>query len=335
MLKKTSVVTITMVCLVFLFMNCENSFSKGKKYTIKLGHVEAEDRSAHRAAVEFKEYLAKQSDGEIVVELYPNSILGGDNQLTEAIATGTIQMGFPGTSAMTMYDTTWGVLDMPFLFDSAEACFKALDGELGKRLGETLKPQGIYLLGFNYNGARSVTNSKRPVNEPADLKGIKMRVVESPVFIDLFNTLGANATPMNYSELFTGLQQKTVDAQENCPSVVYTGKFYEVQKYYSLTEHVHSPYALIIGADFFDGLPKEYQALVTKAAREIMIDKQRAMEIADNEAFVGMLEKAGMEINYLSPENKAKFREAVQPMYKKYEKELGTEIFDLARKTAE
>ena len=144
---------------------------------------------------------------------------------------------------------------MPFIFKDVKSAFAALDGEVGKTLDAFLTPVGLKNLGYAYNGARSMTNSKRPINEPADLKGIKMRVMESPVFIDMFKTLGANPTPMSFGEVFTGLQQGTVDAQENSPSLVFSMKFNEVQKYYSLTNHVQGILAILINEKFFNGLP--------------------------------------------------------------------------------
>lgn len=302
-----------------------------KTYTIKFGHVESEDRSIHRAALEFKKYIEEESDGHLLVEVYPNATLGGDVQLTESVSQGTIQMATPTTSTMTMYDSKWDILDMPFIFDSAESCFAALDGELGQQLADTLTAQNIKVMGYDYNGARSMTNSKHPINVPEDLAGMKVRVMESPVFIDLFQTLGANATPMAYSELFTGLQQGTVDAQENGPSVVYVTKFQEVQDYFSLTEHVHSPFVIITNMDFYNSLPQEYQELLTEATQKWMIDWQRAEEIADNEKYLDLLEEEGMQINTVSPENIQKFKDKLAPMYEKYEEKLGKEIFDLAR----
>ncbi len=301
-------------------------------YTIKIGHVEPEERSSHQAALEFKDYVEKESDGKIKVEIHPNAVLGGDVQLTEAVALGTLEMAIPATSVLTMYSNDFGVLDMPFLFNTPEAGFNALDGELGERLTAKLKEVGIDCLGYGFNGSRSLTNSKRPIHEPADLKGLKVRVMESPVFIDLFKTLGANATPMSFSELFTALQQKTVDAQENPPSLIYTSRFQEVQSYLSLTNHVYNYLGMIINADFLNSLPAEYKTLVEEAGRKFLVERQRELELRDTDLYIEKLREAGMEVNEITPENNKKFQEALQPMYEKYEKELGQDIFDLARK---
>jgi len=297
---------------------------------IKYGHICAEDHSVQLAALKFKEYVEKESNGEMVVELYPNGILGGDVQMTEAVAMGTLQMALPSTSVLVMYSPVFGALDMPFMFNNTEKAFEGLNGgPIGKKLDAELDKVGIVNLGYNFNGIRNMTNNVKPINEPADLKGIKMRVMESPVFIDLFKYLGSNATPMSFSELFTGLQQKTVDGQENPASLIYASKFQEVQKYLSMTEHVYSFCANLMNKDFYEGLTDEQKAIVNGGAKQFLVDWQIAQETNDNQKFVDKLKEAGMEVNTVSPENKQKFIDAVAPMYDKYKVELGAEIFDI------
>jgi len=297
---------------------------------IKYGHICAEDHSVQLAALKFKEYVEKESNGEMKVELYPNAILGGDVQMTEAVAMGTLTMALPSTSVLVMYSPQFGALDMPFMFTNAEKAFEGLNGgPIGEKLDAELEKVGIANLGYNFNGMRSMTNNVRPINEPADLKGIKMRVMESPVFIDMFKYLGANATPMSFSELFTALQQKTVDGQENPASLIYASKFQEVQKYMSTTEHVYSFCANLINKDFYDGLTDAQRKILDDGAKQFLVDWQIQQETNDNQKFIDKLKEAGMEINTITPENKQKFIDAVAPMYDKYKTELGAEIFDI------
>lgn len=303
-----------------------------EKVVIKLGHVEPEDRSTHKAAVEFKKYVEEQSGGKITVEIYPNGQLGGDRQMVESVALNTIQMTIPSTSVLTTYTPKFGVLDMPFIFKDEQAAFAALDGEVGKTLDAFLPPVGLKNLGYNYNGARNISNNVKPINEPADLKGIKMRVMESPVFIDLFKALGANPTPMSFGEVFTALQQGTVDAQENSASLVYSMKFNEVQKYYSITGHVQGILAVVINDKFFNGLPADQQKIVQEGARKYLIEGQRQMEIDDTSMFIKKLADSGMIINEITPENHQKFVDALKPMYEKYSKEIGQDMFDMVAK---
>ena len=203
--------------------------------------MEAEDRSTHQALVKyFKDTVEEKSNGSISVQIYPNSVLGGDAELTESVAMGTLEAALPSTSVLVSYSDDFGIMDMPYLFSSPENAFAAMDGDMGAYFNEKLEDVGIHCLGYSYNGLRSMTNSAHPIETPDDLKGLKMRVMENEVFIDFFETLGASATPMSFNELFTGLQQHTVDGEENPPSLIYASKFQEVQEYLSLTEHVNN-----------------------------------------------------------------------------------------------
>lgn len=300
-----------------------------EKVVIKVAHIVSEETATHRAAVAFKDYVEKESGGSIEVQLFPNGQLGGDLQLTEAVALNTIQIAVPSTAVLTAYDPIFGLLDLPFIFKDVYAGFNALDGDLGKKLDEKLAPVGLINLGYSYNGARSMSNNVRPINEPKDLEGIKMRVMESPVFIDMFKYLGANPTPMSFGEVFTGLQQGTVDGQENAPALVYASKFYEVQEFYSLTSHVQSYLANVMNADFFNGLSEDQQKVVMDGARKFLIEAEREDEINDNIATVDKLKEAGMTVNEISAENMQKFMDALVPMHDKYKTEFGQEWFDL------
>ena len=226
-------INLLMLCLFILMLfGCGKTKENNetKEIVLKVAHVEPETRSTNRALLIFKQEVEEATNGSIKIEIYPNGALGGDVQLTESVAMGTIDMALPSTSVLTSYTDNFGILDMPYLFKSSEAAFKAMDGKMGEYFNETLKSSGLINLGYTYNGPRSITNSVREIKKPEDLKGIKVRVMESPVFIDFFRTLGANPTPMSFTEVYTALQQGAVEAQENPPSLIFANKFYEVQK---------------------------------------------------------------------------------------------------------
>lgn len=335
-LKKIGIVgfaVIIMLTTTGCGRNIGNQRSDGKDVvTINIGHVEAEDRSTHRALVEyFKKPVEEKSKGSIAVQIYANSVLGGDSELTESVAMGTLEAALPSTSVLVSYSDDFGIMDMPYLFNSPEKAFEAMDGDLGNYFNEKLEKVGIQGLGYSYNGLRSMTNSSRPIETPEDMKGLKMRVMENEVFIDFFETLGASATPMSFNELFTGLQQHTVDGQENPPSLIYASKFQEVQKYLSLTEHVNNFLGFIMNKDFYDSLTKEQQEIVQDAAHEF-VDYQRKMELKDTEEYVKKLEEEGMQVNRLTDEQKTQFRQKLEPMYEKYEEKFGEEIFETLEK---
>ena len=301
----------------------------GETVTLKIAHVEAEDRSTHKALLQFKSDLEEKSVGRFQIEIYPNAELGGDEELCESVAMGTIQMALPSTSVLTAYNDKIGVLDMPYLFKDSQAAFDALDGALGEQISEWIAGNGFISLGYTYNGPRCTTNSVRPIYTPDDLNGLKIRVMSSPVFIDMYTTLGANATPMSFSELFTGLQQNTVDGQENPPTLIYASGFQQVQKYLTIDNHVHNFLPILTNEAWFNGLSAEDQAMVKECAANL-VKNQREIELKDNETIVEKLEGEGMEVNYLTDEQYQQFVDKVQPMYEKYQGDWGTEIFELA-----
>jgi tripartite ATP-independent transporter DctP family solute receptor len=282
--------------------------------------------------LKFQQYVHDQTNGEVEVKIFPNGQLGGDRQETEAVALGTLQMTIPATAVLTTYSPKFGILDLPFVFKDVDATFAALDGELGADLDKYLLKVGLRNLGYGYNGARSITTGTKPIEEPADLKGIKMRVMESPVFIDMFKALDANPTPMSFGEVYTGLQQGTVDGQENSPSLVYSMKFNEVQKYYSLTNHVQGILAMLINEKFYNSLKPEHQKVVSEGARKFLVEAQRQMELDDTSLFLEKLADAGLIINEITPENHQKFVAAMNPLYAKYKKTLGQDMFNLVDK---
>lgn len=318
--------------IMFISVGCRNKSiveaSKVEQRRINLGHVEPESRSTHRALLNFKENVEKRTKNEIIIDIFPNGALGGDFQLTESVAMGTLDSAMPASSVLTTYSDEFGILDMPYLFKDSQSAFNAMDGEVGNYLSEKLKTNGIHVLGYTYNGPRSTTNNKGPIESPEDLKGVKMRVMESPIFIDFYKTLGANATPMSFTELYTGLQQGTVHAQENPPSLTLANKFFEVQKYSTIDEHVHNFLAFIINEDLYNSLSSEHRTIIDEEAKKC-VDEQRKLEIEDNEKAINLLEtEGGLKTNRLTIEQKLVFREKLQPMYDKYEGEFGKELFD-------
>ncbi|WP_352401465.1 DctP family TRAP transporter solute-binding subunit [Synergistes jonesii] len=305
--------------------------SAAPEYTIKVGYIGSETHPTMQAMKTFAKDVEAGSKGKIKVELYPNAQLGGDRELCEGVQMGTIQMAIPSTSALAGFDKRIQVLDLPYLFTTRKAAFDAVDGELGQKLNSYLEKKGFVVLGYQENGFRHVTNSKRPIKSPADLKGLKIRTMENPMHIAFFKELGANPTPMSWGELYTALQQGTVDAQENPYAMIDDGKFYEVQKYVSETGHVFSYEILIANKKFMDKLPKELNKLVADEAHKAIMAQRASME-KEEEAFKAKVTKAGLKANPLTPEEKKPFVEATKKVYGQFEKDLGKEIMDIARK---
>ena len=331
-MKKFLSVLLLTALVVTSFASCSGGSksvtTKGDSYTITISHVEPEDRSVHKGALAFKDYVEKQTDGRVTVNILPNGQYGGDADSMEAVAQGTLQMTICVTSVLTSYNDDFMVLDLPFIWDSREAFYYALDNELGTALNATLTEKGLIGLGYNDNGLRQMTNNVRPITSLADFKGIKFRTMESPVFIKMFELLGANPVPMSFSELYTALQQGTVDGEENGAALVLASNFQEVQKYMSITNHVYSSNAIIANADWFNGLSVEDQKIIKDGVTEGCVNTQRGIESSSDADAIAALEAAGMKINVVSEEAMAEMRKAVTPMYDEYKAKVSAELFD-------
>jgi len=336
------VITIVLI-LVALF--CGYKLVAGKKaeevkteapaaaeYVIKVGSIDSDSHPTIQAMnKQFKEPVEALSKGRIKVEIYPNAQLGGDREMSEAVQMGTLQMAIPATSPLAGFDKRVQILDIPYLFSSRETAFEGIDGELGKTINGYLESKGFAVLGYLENGMRHVTNSKRPIYKPEDMKGIKIRTMENPMHMAYFKEVGANPTPMSWGELYTALQQKTVDAQENPYALIVDGKFYEVQKYASETGHVFSFELIIANKKFMESLPKDLREIVEKCAMDACLAQRKVMA-EQEESFKQQCIKAGMKCNSLTPEQKKAFIAASEPVYKQFAKELGEDIMSIARK---
>ena len=326
---KKSLVMVLATAIISVF--CIPAFA-APEFTIKVGSI-VSDTHADMLAMKkvFVPAVEKGSKGRIKVELYPNAQLGGDRELCEGVQMGTIQMALPASSALAGFDKRMQVLDLPYLFTSRKTAFEALDGILGKKLNEYMLAKGFMNLGYQENGMRHVTNSKNPIKTPADLKGLKIRTMENPMHIAYFKELGANPTPMSWGELYTALQQGTVDAEENPYAMISDGKFYEVQKYVSETGHVFSVTVLIANKKFMEKLPADLRALVIKAAKDFSVEQRKTIAGLETQ-FKKEVVKAGMKANELTAEQKKPFVAATTKVYAKFEKDLGKEIMDIAKK---
>lgn len=299
-------------------------------YTIRVGYLVPEEHSAHIQSVKFKEKLEEESGGRLKVELYPNGQLyGSDREAIEAVQLGNLEMTIPAVAPLASFNEKFLVFDLPFLFNDYDAAYSALDGELGQELLASLEENDLKGLAFGENGFRHVSNNEGPIESPEDMEGLKMRTLENPLHTDTFEAFGANASPFAFGELYTALQQGTYDAME-CPiSLYYTNKFYEVQDYLSLTGHVYAAAILLANNDFYNGLPEDLQELVMDASEEFR-DEQRELAQQQDVEFLEQLKAGGMQVNDLTAEQRNEFRKAAQPVYEKYEDQIGKDLIDRA-----
>ncbi len=327
-MKKT--IGVFLFAALFVTMAAAAAFAKPEA-VIKFGYS-ASDKEANFITFKeaFKDYVEKESNGRILVELFPNAQIGGERQMMEGMTIGTVEMAMLSPGIAAGLAPKFQVLDLPYLFKNRDVAYKTLDGELSNILNEQLVPKGVRLVCFAENGFRNITNNKAPIKRPEDLKGVKIRVQPIPAHIELFKAFGATPTPIDFGELYTALLQKTVDAQENPITLIYSSKLYEVQKYLSMTEHVYAPSALFISERFFKGLPEDLQKIVMDGGANFR-NASRTNQQKAAQDLVGELEKAGVEVYYLTDEEKSAFMEAAAPVYKTMESVLGAELIELAR----
>lgn len=290
--------------------------ASAEKRVMRIGIGLNEDHPQYKGLEKFKEELNKRVD-TIDVQLFANSQLGDDRSMMEGLQLGTQEGTCPSTAPIVGFKEEFKVFDFPFLFPNEEAADKILDGEIGQELLDSLSDVGIKGLVYWENGFRNLTNREVPVSSPEDMKGLKVRTMENPVHLAAFRALGANPTPMAFGELFTALQQKTVDGQENPIATIYYNKFYEVQGYTTLTKHVYSPFVFMISQKFWDESTSEEQDAIMEAAI-IARDHERQLNREANETLAAELEKEGMEVIELTPEAQGAFMEKAQGIYPEF-----------------
>jgi tripartite ATP-independent transporter DctP family solute receptor len=296
-------------------------------YEIKFGIGLAEDSPQAMSVDYFGEILDQRSGGRIDVNLFPNSQVGDDLQMMNALQSGTLEMTYPSTSPATGIVPELRLFDLPFLFPTPEDADAVLDGPIGQEMLDAFDGSGIEALAFAENGYRQLTNSQRPVAAPEDVSGLAVRVMENPIQVSIWETLGANPTSMAFGEVFSALEQGVVDGQENPWSTILTSRFYEVQDYGSETRHVYTPFIIMIGEEFYEGLCAEDQALIQEAAEQAR-DYQRTIAREYDTFAKEQLAAEGMEITELTDEQRAAFQEAVQPVYDQWRDEIGADLVD-------
>jgi len=291
---------------------------------IKLAHVVNENDAFHVCALKFKEVVEAESGGELTVSIYPNAQLGDERNLLESMRMGVVDSAIITGGPIMNFMPKFGVFDLPFLFSTPEQAYRVLDGEIGKKMLEEMAQHGWKGLAYGERGFRNLTNSKHPVSTPEDMKGLKIRLMQNPVYVDSFRALGANAVPMAWTEALTALQQGAIDGQENPLNVIVSFNLFESQKYLAITRHAYAPNVIMMSMKTWEKLSPELQSIVQDAA----VKAAEANRTYDNEKeaeWLQFLKDKGMEVT--TPDTAA-FREAVKPVYEKYEEEFGKELVE-------
>ncbi|MFT2213990.1 TRAP transporter substrate-binding protein [Rhizobium giardinii] len=293
--------------------------------TIRFASAGAEGSPLVIGQRKFAEIVKEKSGGKIDVKVFPAGMLGGDLQSVASLQGGLLQMSVMNAGLMASLAPDFAVLDLPFLFESTKEADAVMDGEVGKTFARELDDKNLVVLAYWELGFPNLTNSRRPVEKVDDIEGLKIRVVQSPIYLEMFQALGANAVPMPFPEVYTALETGTVDGQENPAPSILTAKLNEVQKYITLTRHTYNPMVLLFSKPLWEQLDQEERDLLQAAASEAAGFQRQLSRDADAKA-VEALAASGMAVTKLPPEEIARFREKTKPVADKFAASANPEL---------
>lgn len=331
-MKKKIYFIISLLLLFTALVACSKSnprdnTSKEHTYVIKIGHAAAKAHLAQKSFEKFKEIVEKNSQGRIKVKIYPNGELGGEREMLEMVLLGDLTMMAPSSAPLEAVSKDIVLWDLPYLFKDHETAYRVLDGKVGQEVLDSFSDKGIIGLAYWENGFRHLTNSKKPILSVKDMKGVKIRTLESPVQIEMWSLTGAKATPMSFTDLYKALKEHKMDAQDTPLSLIYAQKFYQVQKYLTLTGHTYSPWPVIINKKFFEGLPSDLQKVVKDAVIQTR-DYNRKLSIKDEAKSLKLLKEKGMEVTQLSQEQRKGFKDAMSGIYMEVKEDVGDTLYN-------
>lgn len=296
-----------------------------QKRTLKFPSASNKGHPQVLGVQKFAELVAEKSGGLITVKPFPGGVLGPDLQTVSAMQGGTVDLTVMNASLLAGNVKEMAILDFPYLFNTPEEADAVLDGPVGRKLLDKLPEKGLVGLAYWDLGFREMHTSRRPIAKAEDLRGLKMRVIPTPIYIDFMNAVGANAVPMPFTETYTALETGAVDGMTNPLLNIIDGKYDEVSKYLSLTNHMYTPQAVIASKKLWDKLSEDERRILQEAAAETTVYQR---QVAREQAAKSLEEiaKAGMTVNELPPEEIAKLRELAGPVIDKYRKEIGEEL---------
>ncbi|SDF46348.1 TRAP transporter substrate-binding protein [Sporolituus thermophilus] len=330
MKRYLSLISLLVACLLFI-SGCSSESNSGNKSAgtkvMKLGIVTNKDRSLTKGLYKFGEIVEKETGGTIKVEVFSDGVLGGDRQVIEALQMGTVHGTAVSTGVIAAFAPRMDVFDLPFLFKDKATAYKVFDGPIGQELLQDLPKAGLIGLAYWENGFRHLTNNKREVKTADDIKGLKIRTLESKVHVETWRLLGANPTPIAFSQLYSALEQGVVDGQENPYGNVVASQFYEVQKYLTNTGHIYNANVFMVSKVFWDSLTDKEREIIKKAAIEAR-DYQRKLNDEEDKSSIAYLKEKGMKISDLNPGEQEKIKQMLQPLYKQVAASIGGDLVD-------
>jgi tripartite ATP-independent transporter DctP family solute receptor len=323
-MKRISVALWTGIVVAGLLVPIGVSQAQEKARELKLAMQTNPGTAQYDGVEKFAQLVKDKSKGKLTVKIFGGGALGGDLQVVSSLQGGTVEITQMNASLLNGLVKEFSVFDFPFLFNTEEEAYAVVDGPVGKKLMDKLPEKGIVGLSYPELGFRHIHNSKRPVKTAADLKGLKIRVIQTPVYIDTINAMGANATPLPFPEVYSALEQKTVDGATNPLVTIPVMKFNEVQKYLTITRHQYNPQIIIVSKRAWDKLAPDEQKVLQEAANEARDFERKVSREKNAQALVEL--KKTMEITELPPAEIAKMREAVKPVIDKHAKTVGEDL---------
>lgn len=297
----------------------------GEKQTLRISIGVNDKHPEYEGALKFKELVDSKTD-DFNIEIYHSGQIADDRSAIEMLQFGTLEITIPSTSPLVNFVKEYGVFDFPFTIPNPEVADAVLDGPFGDKMFSLLDSQNLVGIAWWENGFRNLTNNVRAVEKIEDLQGLKIRTMENDIHLDAWRAMGANPTPMAFTELFTAMQQGTVDGQENPYPTIDLSQYQEVQAYVSGTNHVYTPFIFLFSKQIWDDLTQEQQEILQEAAVEAgKFNRQRSREVAEES-----LEKLKGNMTYseITPEEHQRFQEAVQPVIEKHADSIGKEIVE-------
>jgi len=296
-----------------------------KERQIKVSHVVPKDHPFQIGVEKYAEIVASKTDGKMKMRGYPDGQLGAELSTILATQGGIIEIALVSTAATASVVKEFGVFDLPMLFNDAREVDHILDGPIGQSLLARLPEKGLIGLCYFETGFRHLTNSRRPVAKLEDFKGLKIRTIQSAVFIDVFSTLGANPTPLPFTEVFIALESKAIDGQETPYSNIYGNKFYEVQKYLTNTAHIYGGAVVMVSKKYWDQLTGDEQKVLKDTCAPAR-DHERKYSRDNDPKLLAELKNKGLIFTDIAPSERQRIREALKPVYQKYSKTLGEDV---------
>lgn len=300
-------------------------YTPDKPLILKLGHMGNETNPLNTYSLSFKKRVEERTGGAVQIDIYGDRVLGADRELLEAIQIGTLDMAVTTTSPLTNFVPEYEVLDLPYVFDSWDHAFKFFDSDVYPELLKEGDKVGLTVLSLAARGFRNVTTNDKPIRTLADIKGLKLRVIESTVYVDTFTAFGANPQAMSFGEVFTALQQGTIEGHENSYLVIWEEKVQEVQNMISETQHMFAFFDMVIGTEVLNGMTPELQEIIRTAALEAGIEESKAEQASENKVKEDL---KGVGVTIIEDVNREEFKAVVQPVYDKFKENRDPKYLD-------